>query len=233
VASPYLKGRFQKTGNRVLLLPSLHVRKIETDIDHDSISQGDAVIRFTYAGMPFNVVDGRVDASSVKERLDVVVNLLSTIQKGGIEVSLDILGVESDVFFAHYPELKLNECEWIKFHGEVEHNVVLEFLQKTDFTIFFREETRHTLSGFPSKFSESIVNGVPVVTNYLSNMEGFYSEDIAVVFPDFDSILEDRELLIGKLNRSGVEKMKQGCRRAELFFPESYVEVVGQFLESH
>ena len=67
--------------------------------------------------------------------------------------------------------------ENIIFHGKKTHTEIIKNIQESDFTIFLRNIERLVEAGFPSKFSESMSYGTPVISNMISNIEDYAVEN--------------------------------------------------------
>ena len=68
----------------------------------------------------------------------------------------------------------------MRFFGRQSHEIVVKAVTSSDVSVFFRDETRVTLAGFPSKFAESISCGTPVISNRMPSIEPF--KDMEFVF---------------------------------------------------
>lgn len=118
-----------------------------------------------------------------KDKLDVLCNFIVEnriiLNKA---VILDIAGVEECDFFKIYPELRNKKRyikEFVNFHGKIPYNQVCMLYRKADFSVFFRENKRYALAGFPTKFIESISYSVPVITNPIGDVVN-YSDGVAI-----------------------------------------------------
>ena len=120
-----------------------------------------------------------------------------------IDVVLNIYGVTKSEYLQYFPEHedRLDLVgDKIRFMGMVSRSDVVFAIQNADFTVFIREVNRVTEAGFPTKFSESIAYGTPVLTNAMSNIHDYLIEGKT----GFAIELLDKELR----HRSFVEIMK-------------------------
>ena len=69
----------------------------------------------------------------------------------------------------------LRENQDIIFHGRISHMEALEIIKRANYSCFFRIPDRVTTAGFPTKFSEAISCGTPVITNRSSNIADYLS----------------------------------------------------------
>ena len=95
-----------------------------------------------------------------------------------------------------------------------------------------RKKTRATLAGFPTKLSEAITNGTPIITNSMENVLPFVKEGETGYLIDIDSPSESLEaiLKILSLPSETVENMKQMCLKDTSFRIEHYVPEVKKML---
>ena len=132
--------------------------------------------KFIYMGSPFDA--GRVNKqrTNLKERLDVCVTLFHQLYSAGERFSFDIYGITAEDYLHVFPEHSepLREMSGLVcFHGRQPHALVLAQIVDSDFSIFFRDRTRVTLAGFPSKLAESISCGTPVISNTMVSLENY------------------------------------------------------------
>lgn len=105
-----------------------------------------------------------------KDRLDIVV---SGVLKSLIPISLWIIGLNQADFCSLYPEFIQVDLTKITFLGRLSHNEVIAKIRQADYSCFFRDDTRMSHAGFPTKFVESITAGVPVFTNATSDIKEY------------------------------------------------------------
>lgn len=134
--------------------------------------------------------------------LELDANVRLTLVGPDIELiskSLDCLGVD-------FPVLE----QYLDIKGFVPHSDVECLYKSADFSIIFRDDKRFAWAGFPTKFVESISNGVPVISNkvgdivnYLSNgdvghlieVDNLYSE-LYMIFNEYSGKTEPDKITI-------------------------------------
>ncbi len=209
---------------------AIHINRIETtpSVVHAS--------RWIYAGSPFNA--GRLDRKreNIKDRLDAVVILAARLNEEATPVALTIYGVTIDDYLKAFPEhedmLKRHSAQ-ILFCGNKPHKEILNSLQQSDFSIFFRKKSRLTEAGFPSKLAESISCGTPVITNYLGNLKS-YKDNVPglflVDFSDMDKCVSmTKEIL--NMDKASFAKIKAACLETQAFDYRNYITRVKKFLD--
>jgi glycosyltransferase involved in cell wall biosynthesis len=156
VISRYLE-RYYAKHPRVVCLPPL------TDLEETKwrLAQRDEaspVLRLVYAGSPER-----------KDRVDLLVEALRLVKR---PVHLDVVGLSREEYLLRQPEHRvfLEQTECIAFHGRCSHLAALAFVQRADFSCFFREDDRVSRAGFPTKFVEAISCQTPVITNATSDL---------------------------------------------------------------
>lgn len=133
-------------------------------------------IRFCYAGNP--------GIKGSKDRIDWCVKAFYELSLPN--VYLDIYGLTKEQFCHDFPELSNHaKHPTIVFYGKYPNNACIAAIAIADFFLFARKDSLNTRAGFPTKFSESMAIGTPVVTtpagdiaNYLfDGVNGFISEE--------------------------------------------------------
>jgi len=117
----------------------------------------------------------------MKDRLDLILELLGEAQRAGARFRFDIFGITRDAYLAAVPRgiVDLEElANSVVFHGRVSSTEAAAAIRDADFTILIRDGNRVTLAGFPTKFSESVLQGTPVLANPIGEIEGYLSVGI-------------------------------------------------------
>lgn len=171
--SSYIATKYNNKGRNTIIIPSLTYSK---DDRFDSLPRYVAKdhIELCYAGNP-----GRKGA---KDRIDWCVMAFNDLAPDN--AVLNIYGINRETFEKDFPEVDINH-KGIVFHGSCSNSICLKSIACSDYFIFAREDTEITKSGFPTKFSEALAIGTPVITTptsdlklYLKNgYNGFISEE--------------------------------------------------------
>lgn len=186
---------------------------------------------FIYVGSPFDA--GRINKarSNVKERLDVCVEMFYQLYCAGEDFCFEIYGISAEDYLHVFPEhstmlKKMVRCTF--FRGRQPNQLVLKRIAECDFSIFFRDETRVTLAGFPSKLAESISCGTPVISNKMVSLENYaQSEGLLLT-----SRGEELALVKKVMNYSSAEinAIKQHAYRSRKYDYRNYLAKVSAFL---
>ncbi|MCS4281747.1 hypothetical protein M2396_000012 [Pseudomonas sp. BIGb0278] len=227
--SKYLTDFYSKRGKTTVELPTLFDATV---FSAPPLRDPESPKKFIYVGSPFDV--GRVnrDRTNLKERLDSCIELFYELYLKGKIFSFDVYGIlEADylkVFPEHVSVLK-KMMGAVRFHGRRPNAEVLSFIAQSDFSIFFRDKTRVTLAGFPSKLAESITIGTPVISNTMMSLEP-YSDAPGVMLFEKGGAVRGVESLID-LSSDGVDQLKRRAFESKTFSYEQYVYAVSDFIE--
>jgi glycosyltransferase involved in cell wall biosynthesis len=231
--STYLTEFYISKVNNIVELPTLY-DKIALKNNVEFFQKNDQKIkRILYAGNPFSANTSKNSKSGVKERLDKVIALLGKVENKNF--ILDIYGIDKNRYLEVYPghaDLLYMLNGQIIFNGRRAHSEVINAIANSDFTIFFRDTNRVTKAGFPSKYSESIACGTPVITNLMSNINPYIVQSKNTFLVDIDSTgksLLDMENILA-LSDVELQQAKEFCLSDRHFDFRAYIDSVSLFL---
>ncbi|EMA4137317.1 glycosyltransferase [Cronobacter turicensis] len=156
--SSFLEAFYMRKGKNIIKIPPLGN---EFQYAENRVHSADN-LNLLYAGSP-----------GKKDRLDFFIDDLLTSKKAMSSVKFYIAGIDKEKFLELYPiyyqkEYALDEI--CIFLGRLKMAEVFKLYRKTDYCVFFRENKRYAIAGFPSKYVESISFGVPVITNAVGDI---------------------------------------------------------------
>lgn len=179
--SPYLTKFYSKAKRLPIVeIPPVFDKALVPAIRDISTISGQDTYRFIYAGAPFSKTISKKNRTvlktraALKDRLDIAITAIISLRKMGYSIHLSIYGVDSDGYLKIFPEhskLLSQNADCVEFYGARPRSEVMAELVMSDFTIFFRSSKRSVDAGFPSKLSESISYGTPVITTKLDNIK--------------------------------------------------------------
>lgn len=167
-----------------------------------------AETRLAYAGCP----------SKTKERLDLVVGAVLA-QDPSNRVVLDVVGVTEDGYRSIYGSSP--EDSRIRFLGRVPHGDALQVVKDADYSVVVRDDNRVTRAGFPTKFTESVTCGTPVICNANSDLAEWVGMGCGV--------LVDEDKLAEGICEAVKNRVAVADRR--LFDYRRFEEPLGRFME--
>lgn len=229
--STWLAEYYKKGGiNNIIIVPPLSI-----DYNHRKGHSGE-ITSITYAGLPFRKGAKMRNLSLLKDRFDLVCTLLAYAKMNGAQFQFNVYGFSKDELCYSIPglELLINQLQDnIVFHGHVEMNTVQEAIAESDYTILIREVNRMTSAGFPTKVSESISVGTPVITNMTSDISLYLKEGDGAFFIDIDKIDEACLKVTTLIEKSKEEReiQKRSAGSVKVFMRSEYYDAVKQFLD--
>lgn len=161
VISRYLE-HYYRHHNNVVCIPPL-VDLSEEKWKNTSEKSLD-LLKLVYAGSP-----------GKKDRIDILLEALRGLRR---RYRLDVAGITEAEYLVSHPE----QAEWIQtneniiFHGRLSHWETLTLIKKANYSCFFRDVSRLTTAGFPTKLVEAVSCRTPVLTNRTSDI-GEYLRD--------------------------------------------------------
>lgn len=220
--SSYLEHFYKARNMEVLTLPPL-VDKCNNKWQTAQMQKcnQDHGVRLFYAGTPM-----------YKDRIDVVITaLIRIVRSQSIKVELNIVGITEEQFYATYPYFD-SLPTFVRFHGKMSHQYVLNMLVNQDYQIFIRDETRMNMAGFPTKYVESISSGTLVLANYTSDLNEYLKSGITGYPLDISSqeALENTLLHALQVPASTIQAMRASLDTSQFDF-HNYIDATKIFLE--
>lgn len=224
VISTFLKNFYQKNNCHVLLLPSI-------------------VDKSDYYFMPKNVIKNqkiKIVYAGYPGKKDELKSFLLALCKCDIETKNKIdfygygfcvndlvkLGISQNM-------LKNNKC--VHICGKVSQEKIRQALSASDFTILFRKNTSNAKGGFSTKIVESMMSGVPLITNLTGDMHLYFNQHNSIIISS-PSVQECKNAInrIVSLSQNELLLLKQNARDTALksFEYNNYLAIVKQFMEN-
>lgn len=210
--SSYLSEYHRRKGMTTVVIPPLSVEASRPgQLERDP----DDTIHLAYAGTTSDV---NRPTSQWKDRIDIMFQKLSEAAEDASlkPFQIDIFGMTVDQYIGMFPKKEkeagrrvLNQLgERVSFHGLVPNCEATEGIRKADFTVLIRDKKRATMAGFPTKISESVSCGTPVLCNDTSDIKTYIvSGHTGIVTDDVTELF--REAF--SMNRQDIVRMKKAC----------------------
>ena len=176
VISSYLEKYFARRGCSVLRIPSvLDVAALEPKAP---VALESDTVRVMYAGSP-----------AKKDSLGVVLDAIRLLSEDELKkLIFDFYGVLDCDLRGYMPESDaLPAC--VRAHGRVPRGEVLSALRNSDFTVLMRDPNqRFAQAGMPTKVTESLGCGTPVIANITSDLGDHLKDgDDAIVVEEYSA----------------------------------------------
>lgn len=179
VVSPFLLQFYtsQNHKKKIVRIPTLLPKGDGAKVSIPVVDNKKGLILF-YAGDPFRYTGHPVNKKAMKERIDLIVEFVAKSNIEEIAV-LKIFGITLQQYITSFPNhidiIRANPNRII-FGGKVSRAKVSEELQKSDFMLILREKNITNEAGFPTKFTEAMKNGTPVITTNSTDISDFFIE---------------------------------------------------------
>lgn len=233
--SRYLYDYYKRRGCKTVLIPP--VGKMETEILNtvERINEQKVKrdgVHFVYAGAI--TLGKNIDRAGLKDRIDLTTEIMGKLHKRGFNFIFDVFGIEKDQYTTAIPEHKavIDELDSkVIFHGKTPNDIVCDYIRKADFTILNRVITKVTTAGFPSKVSESLLMGTPVITNATSNIAEYIKNGENGLIISFDVDKAADEVITFCRDTIQIHDMKRKCNMECCFDIHKFRNEMNQFIE--
>lgn len=179
-----------------------------------------------------------------KDRIDLMIDIFHELRINyhHEDFLLKFIGfTETDLIDMLPPDLKeeyrkkITELgKRIVFLGQCENRAAQNEIRNSDYTILLRDSKISTNAGFPTKISESLSLGVPVISNLTSDIGDYVINNInGIIVPGPESIEETIKIIDGiiKEGNKKSQKLRDETINQSPFFYMNYVERMGLFLD--
>lgn len=238
--SRYLYDFYTRSGcNNVVMLPPVTDARLHHDEimqalkKYDSADDSGRSKSFVYAGSPF-WINPNATTDTFKDRLDRSVELFYKVFKTTQKFIFNIYGITKEEYLIVLPQHRqmLAEMEnHVIFHGNCPAGELEKRIINADFSILHRDDNLVTRAGFPTKVSESISLGVPVITVETSNIADYIvdAHNGFLITPENEL---DVMLKIISFSDQAILNMKMNCIQEETFDYRKHAKSIEIFLKA-
>jgi glycosyltransferase involved in cell wall biosynthesis len=210
--SSYLTAYYQSRGCQALRIPpTINIEDFTFEIPDDLYSR--QLITLAYTGIP-----------GKKDRINNVIEALLQLDPEGKRVRFFIAGpnIRDILSLSSLRSRGISELPaCIQVFGPQPHEKALELVQKADFMPLLRPDQRYAQAGFPTKVTESMAMGTPLICNLTSDL-GEYISDGVEGFVCYDhsveAFTEALERALIQTPQKRLEMRQAARKRAELSF---------------
>ena len=224
VISTYLQNYYKKC--ETVLIPPLMEFNNSSFVNKSSDSN---IKKIYYAGSPFKKGRKNIKSNNLKDRIDIIVDLLMNSNNN---FYLDIYGITKEDFLNAFPRFKDKLLNNINFLGIVSNDLIVEKISDYDFSILFRNNSREANAGFSTKIAESLSLFVPIITNDTSDIKKYIKNGkngfIIDIFDEEKALNQLNSIL--NLASNDINEMKKYCRNNQVFDLNNYENDVKKFL---
>ncbi len=225
--SSYLEKYYRKSFRNRIILPPL----VGAYAEKETVNPTPQIV---YAGSPFRGGERVKDPRTLKDRLDLVVSAFASLEDRGVPFHLHVIGLTKEEYLVAFPDHRdlLDRSPSILFYGRLPMKKTQEMISGMDYSVLFRDRTRATMAGFPTKVVESMSLGVPVITSDTSDLRRYITDGENGFFVDLDDgKLTDRlsEILASPPER--VAEIKRRIADEKAFLTDRFTDEFKRFLE--
>lgn len=196
--SSFLDNHFRKKGINSVRIPFVLE---ETDLFEQEIINNK--VEIAYVGRP----------SRRKDYLGEIIRGMAELNSNELnKIHFTIVGIGKSQTMEWF-NISQNIIDYlgesVSFLGVLPRDKALEVLRRADFTILYRStEDINAKAGFPTKVTESIFNGIPVITNCTSDIGLYINDGINGLVIDGDNSISTCIRKASQLSKEELQQMK-------------------------
>lgn len=235
--SSYLSKYYHN--KHTVIIPPLTNSNLNRGLQRINKLTDQETVNFVYAGSKFR--KGKpVDPKYWKDRLDLMIEGFYKAKKAdmNIKFTFSIIGITEEEFINHLPTKKRKEFEKkilyltdeLYFCDFLPQKTVEQKISEADFSVLIRDKKRMTMVGFPTKISESISCGTPVIYNDTSDIRCFVGNGDFGYLVDKNT-LHETIIKIAHMSREEINALKCRCYYDNPFNYKLFLSDMKSFLE--
>ena len=230
--SSFLSDYHSKKGKKTVVIPPLAAACGTVE---ESVAESEC-IRFVYAGTSTDVAR---PLEQWKDRIDLMLAALAKAMQteGTRPFRFDIFGLTRQQYIRMFPEdlrhggeaVLAQLGDQVIFHGLVPNAEAMAGVAQANFTVLIRDKKRSTMSGFPTKVSESISCGTPVLCSDTSDLRQYIQNGFNGYICENDELESVYETIL-KLTAAQLYQMKCNCENSPFYYM-NFTQEMRHFLE--
>lgn len=202
--SSYLENYFRSRNVKHIVRIPIIVDSSMSILKSKCLSMDAGYLNLIYAGFPGH-----------KDLILNVALAVDNLAKEGINIRFHILGITKE-------SLQKNTgvifSDSVVCHGKIEQKLIPQYLANSDFSVIVRSNIRNNKAGFPTKFVESLNQGLPVIGNITSdlglylknNYNGYILQDTSV------NCIEKRLKELALMSKCKFTEMRQNAKQTAI-----------------
>jgi glycosyltransferase involved in cell wall biosynthesis len=217
--SDYLAEYHRKYHRKTVVVPPL---SIETASNCTMVPKN--AIQFIYAGTTSDVAR---PTSQWKDRLDIMFEGLANAQNapGKRSFIVDVYGMSEEQYIMMFPEKErphgrnvlVSLKDKVRFHGLVDNKETMKATRRANFSLLIRDVKRSTMVGLPTKVSESISCGTPVICTDTSDLTTYIKNGDNGFICSHESYVDTLKQVLSMTDEQ-LAAMKMNCSYNPFFF---------------
>ena len=217
--SSFLDKFYKEKGCKTICVPPLiDLTNEKWKVDPIRKEEDTDFVKLIYVGNP---------GAGEKDKLGLIISSLRKVHQANpnLHFGLDIIGMNEEQFHGVFHE-DISDCSFVSFLGRKPNVEALAHIKGSDYTVFLRDNNLTCSAGFPTKFSEAMACGTPVLTNLSSDLGQYLINGKNGFILDKENLAKLCEGLVHALT---VEKdqrkvMKEYCKSDKTFDYHSFIE---------
>lgn len=228
VISNYLKNYYERKNPNVIVLPPLTLPVSKTT----KFSQTQT-LSLIYAGQLFRLNERKIKVSTLKDRIDIVIESLYHLKQSYENFVFNIYGFTREEYLLAIPKHKhiIDDLHKnIFFHGRKNNTEVEKNIRKADFSVLIRDDKVESKAGFPTKVTESITQGTPVIITNTGDLGNYITDGVNgfIVNNTVESLLS-KLLWLCEMSIDNKNNLKDQCFNSNLFCYNNYLDKTVDF----
>lgn len=196
-------------------------------------------ITFSYASIP---TDHNRPVTEWKDRIDAIIDTFCEVKRNGTSnFHLNMIGFREDnlldMFLPTVRDLYRNKLNYLRenisFYGVLSNAEAQQVILGSHYSILLRTSMTCTNVGFPTKVSESMSLGVPVITNNTSDL-GYYIDDgkngFMVDAPEHIAAIAEKLDYIIHSTKKNYPALVERLERDTPFIVDQFADTLGDFM---
>lgn len=233
VVSTFLRDYYVSKRCKTIIIPPLSMGVLDDRVSTSSCGHSD-VINLVYAGNPFPLTRRLKSVEAIKDRLDVAIEILYRVKQ--VKFKFNIYGISKEQYLSVIPNhiSIINELgDVVEFHGQRSNAEVKNKIFESDYFFLVRDKNKMNDAGFPSKISEAIGLGTPVICTDTSDLKNYLEEGVMahyLTIGEWNVAVEKLEAVFG-FARDKAEEMSSNCLNGNPFGLQNFESSASIFLD--